>query len=42
MTIAVDGVERYHWPVSSGVPSRETPNGSFRTSAWKKITIPGN
>ena len=31
MTVAVDGVERYHWPVSSGVPSRETPNGSFRT-----------
>jgi hypothetical protein len=31
MTVAVDGVERYHWPVSSGIPSRETPNGSFRT-----------
>src|SRR6202163_698906 len=30
MTVAVDGVERYHWPVSSGIPSRETPNGSFR------------
>src|SRR5260221_8688258 len=28
---AVDGVERYHWPVSSGIPSRETPSGSFRT-----------
>src|SRR5262245_31565597 len=24
MTVAVDGVERYHWPVSSGIPSRET------------------
>jgi hypothetical protein len=31
MTVAVDGVERYHWPVSSGNPSHETPNGSFRT-----------
>ncbi|MEP6840935.1 MAG: L,D-transpeptidase [Bradyrhizobium sp.] len=31
MTVAVDGVERYHWPVSSGIPSRETPSGSFRT-----------
>src|ERR1700751_3598089 len=30
MTVAVDGVERYHWPVSSGIPSRETPNDSFR------------
>ena len=31
MTVAVDGVERYHWPVSTGIPSHETPNGSFRT-----------
>jgi hypothetical protein len=31
MTVAVDGVERYHWPVSTGIPSRETPNGTFRT-----------
>src|SRR4030081_1673687 len=31
MTVAVNGVERYHWPVSSGIPSYETPNGSFRT-----------
>ncbi len=30
MTVAVDGVERYHWPVSSGIPAYETPNGSFR------------
>jgi L,D-transpeptidase-like protein len=30
MTVAVDGVERYHWPVSSGNPSHETPNGTFR------------
>ena len=31
MTVAVDGVTRYRWPVSTGIPSRETPNGSFRT-----------
>ena len=31
MTVAVDGVPRYHWPVSTGNPSHETPNGSFRT-----------
>jgi hypothetical protein len=31
MTVAVDGVTRYQWPVSTGNPSHETPNGSFRT-----------
>src|SRR3954447_13398783 len=31
MTVAVDGVDRYHWPVSTGNPTHETPNGSFRT-----------
>src|SRR5438067_62716 len=31
MTVAVDGVARYHWPVSTGIPSRETPSGAFRT-----------
>jgi hypothetical protein len=31
MTVAVDGVERYHWPVSTGIPSYETPNGHYRT-----------
>ena len=30
MTVAVDGVAKYRWPVSTGIPSRETPNGSFR------------
>src|ERR1700751_6000825 len=24
MTVAVDGVPKYRWPVSSGIPSRET------------------
>ncbi|MBS0532311.1 MAG: L,D-transpeptidase [Proteobacteria bacterium] len=31
MTVSVDGVERYQWPVSSGNPSHETPNGRFQT-----------
>ena len=31
MNVAVDGVERYQWPVSTGNPSHETPNGTFRT-----------
>ncbi len=31
MTVSVDGVTKYNWPVSSGNPSHETPNGSFRT-----------
>jgi hypothetical protein len=31
MTVAVDGVERYSWPVSTGNPSHETPNGKFQT-----------
>ena len=31
MTVAVDGVDRYRWPVSTGNPSHETPNGTFRT-----------
>jgi hypothetical protein len=30
MTVEVDGVQRYQWPVSTGNPSHETPNGSFR------------
>src|SRR5713101_5054815 len=31
MTVAVDGAVRYQWPVSTGIPSHETPNGNFRT-----------
>ena len=31
LTVEVDGVERYQWPVSTGNPSHETPNGTFRT-----------
>ncbi len=30
MSVAVNGVQRYTWPVSSGVPAHETPNGTFK------------
>jgi hypothetical protein len=30
MTVAVDGVTKHRWPVSSGLPAHETPNGSFK------------
>ena len=30
MTVEVDEVARYNWPVSTGLPFHETPNGSFR------------
>jgi hypothetical protein len=30
MTVAVDGVTKHRWPVSSGLPAYETPNGSYR------------
>jgi hypothetical protein len=30
MTVAVDGVTKYRWPVSSGLPAYETPSGAFK------------
>jgi hypothetical protein len=30
MTVAVDGVAKYRWPVSSGLPAYETPNGAYK------------
>ena len=29
MTVAVDGQDRYSWPVSTGVPGHDTPSGSY-------------
>lgn len=29
MTVAVDGQDRYSWPVSTGVAGHDTPSGSF-------------
>jgi hypothetical protein len=31
MTVAVDGVPRWTWPVSTGRPGYDTPSGSFTT-----------
>jgi hypothetical protein len=30
MSVAVDGAQRYTWPVSTGRPGYDTPNGSFK------------
>ena len=30
MTVAIDGVAKHRWPVSSGLPSYETPNGNYK------------
>jgi hypothetical protein len=30
MSVAVDGQQRYSWPVSTGRPGYDTPNGSFK------------
>src|ERR1700744_317755 len=30
MTVAVDGAQKYTWPVSTGRPGYDTPNGSFK------------
>jgi hypothetical protein len=30
MTVAVDGAQRYVWPVSTGRPGYDTPNGTFK------------
>jgi hypothetical protein len=30
MTVSVDGAQRYTWPISTGRPGYDTPNGSFK------------
>ncbi len=30
MSVAVDGAQRYVWPVSTGRPGYDTPNGTFK------------
>jgi hypothetical protein len=32
MTVAVDGTTRYVWPVSTGRPGYDTPNGTFKAN----------
>jgi len=37
MTVFVDGVETYAWPVSTGIGGYSTPSGEFTTSSMNKI-----
>lgn len=37
MTVFVDGVETYTWPVSTGIGGYSTPSGSYTTSSMNKI-----
>jgi len=32
MSVAVDGAQRYNWPVSTGRPGYDTPNGRFKVN----------
>ena len=32
MTVSVDGAQRYVWPVSTGRPGYDTPNGSYKVN----------
>src|ERR1700681_739352 len=32
MSVAVDGAQRYTWPVSTGRPGYDTPNGSYKVN----------
>ncbi len=36
MTVTVDGQPRYNWPISTGRPSYDTPNGTFRAFRMEK------
>ena len=37
MTVFVDGVEQYAWPVSTGIRGYSTPSGSYTVSSMNKI-----
>jgi lipoprotein-anchoring transpeptidase ErfK/SrfK len=37
MTVFVDGVERYNWPVSTGLRGYSTPSGTYTTSSMNKM-----
>jgi lipoprotein-anchoring transpeptidase ErfK/SrfK len=37
MTVFVDGVEQYRWPVSTGVHGYSTPSGTYQASSMNKI-----
>lgn len=37
MTVFVDGIEQYRWPVSTGVRGYSTPSGTFQARSMNKI-----
>jgi hypothetical protein len=37
MTVLVDGIQQYDWPVSTGGPGYSTPSGSYTASSMNKI-----
>lgn len=37
MSVFVDGVEKYNWPVSTGIAGYSTPSGTYTTSSMNKI-----
>ena len=37
MTVFVDGVELYSWPVSTGMRGYSTPSGSYTASSMNEI-----
>ena len=36
MTVLVDGLEKWKWPVSTGIPGRETPSGKYTAFRMEK------
>jgi hypothetical protein len=37
MTVFVDGVQQYDWPVSTGAPGYSTPSGTYTASSMNEI-----
>jgi len=37
MRVFLDGVERYNWPVSTGLPGYSTPSGTYKASSMNQI-----
>ena len=37
MTVFVNGLQRYHWPVSTGAPGHSTPSGTYTASSMNEI-----
>jgi L,D-transpeptidase catalytic domain len=37
MTVFVNGIQRYQWPVSTGVPGYSTPSGTYTASSMNEI-----